>query len=148
MKCFSFLSFGKIHLLCYVSLNPCYILSGFFSLRSVSRHLSEMGKTSFFAHNLSPLRHRVAIMWVWIIHYFRWRKREKSGIDVLVFSACLAQPFETVFSCFMFQLNEKNNLYTGRKSSFNRDISKKDLICLLITEKHGKKRHYNLRYRM
>ena len=62
-------------------------------------------------------------------------------------SVSLTRPFAAVCSCFMFQLNGKNNLYTGRKSSLNRDISNKDLI-LFVNKKHGGKRQYNLRYRM
>ena len=65
--------------------------------------------------------------------YFRWRKRKETGIEVLVFSVSLAHAaLAAVCSCFMFQLNGKDNLYTGRKSSLNRDISNKDVICLLI----------------
>ena len=48
------------------------------------------------------------------------------------FQSVSLSPLKPFFPCFMSQLNEKNNLYTRRKSSFNRDISNKDLICLLI----------------
>ena len=47
-------------------------------------------------------------------------------------SIAITKRLTPFFSCFMFQLNEKNNLYTGRNISFNRNIWDKDLICLLI----------------